>query len=228
MLPEQTWKELLRLGRTRCYPPGVRMLRQGEPGSFVLALTDGLIKVVRREADGAETPLAFRGPGDLLGEVPLFDGCGLRTADVIALTRCTTTVLDARLFRRFVEERGLLAELMQQTFARLRESDDSRAELLTLPLATRLARTLLRLACLASSPSSPCPPCSSVHAQAPLATPLRLSGLTQEELGRSIGVTRNAAVNGLRQLRACGAVRTERKAIVITDLTELRRWADLG
>jgi len=58
--------------------------------------------------------------------------------------------------------------------------------------------------------------------------PLRLTGLTQEELAQSIGVTRNAVGGGLRQLRASGAVETARREIVIKDLETLLLWAKSG
>jgi CRP-like cAMP-binding protein len=123
------------------------------------------------------------------------------------------TLLDAQRFRRFVEERGLGLDLMRQALARLRESDQQRTELQTLPVATRLARSLLRLAALTRQDDSP------------TVTPLRLSGLTQEEIAQSVGVTRNAVIPGPRQLRETGAISTSRRAIVIRDLAELRRWA---
>ncbi|MFI1434812.1 cyclic nucleotide-binding domain-containing protein [Streptomyces lydicus] len=54
------------------------MLRQGSAGTYLLALTEGLAKVVCREPGGTVTWLAFRGPGDLLGEVSVFNGTHAR------------------------------------------------------------------------------------------------------------------------------------------------------
>lgn len=187
------------------------MLRQGEPGTRLLALVDGLVKVVRREENGETTLLAFRGPGDLLGEVAVFDH-RTRIADVVALRPCRAMVLEAARFRAFVENRGLVMDLMQQTIARLRESDLRHAELQRLPLHTRLARSLVRLADLMGP----------AHAGT---APLRLTGLTQEELAQAIGVTRNAVVGGLHELRRAGAVETGRRVITIRDMDTLRVWA---
>lgn len=159
------------------------------------------------------TWLAFRGPGDLLGEVSVFNGTP-RTAEVVSLTSCTAVVLEAERFRRFVEERGLIMDLMRQALSRLRESDAQRAELLTLPLVVRLARALLRLAEL-----------TSPGAESDI---VRLTGLSQEEIAQAIGVTRNAAITGLQRLRESGAVETARRAIVIKDMKVLRDWATLA
>ncbi|MFB7497396.1 Crp/Fnr family transcriptional regulator [Streptomyces sp. NPDC056161] len=212
MLSDEAWHDLRDQGTTRTFRERDVMLRQGSAGTYLLALTHGLAKVVRLEPDGAVNWLAFRGPGDLLGEVSVFNDTA-RTAEVIALTPCTAVVLEAARFRRFVEQRGLVMDLMRQALSRLRESDTHRTELLNLPLIVRLARTLLRLAELNSRGGGP--------------DGLRLTGLSQEEIAQAIGVTRNAVITGLRELRGSGAVATARKVIVINDVTALRRWATL-
>ncbi|MFE2032836.1 Crp/Fnr family transcriptional regulator [Streptomyces scopuliridis] len=210
MLSDEAWRELLGQGTTRTFRERSVMLRQGSAGTHLLALTDGLAKVVCREPGGVVTWLAFRGPGDLLGEVSVFNGTP-RTAEVVSLTPCTAVVLEAERFRRFVERRGLVVDLMRQALSRLRESDAHRTELLTLPVVVRLARALLRLVELTAPGAE-----SDV---------VRLTGLSQEEIAQAIGVTRNAAITGLQRLRESGAVETARRAIVIKDMKVLRDWA---
>lgn len=195
---------------TRTFRERSVMLRQGSAGTHLLALTDGLAKVVCREPGGAVTWLAFRGPGDLLGEVSVFHGT-TRTAEVVALTSCTAVVLEAERFRRFIEQRGLVMDLMRQALSRLRESDAHRTELLTLPLVARLARALLRLVELTA-------PGSGSEA-------VRLTGLSQVEIAQATGVTRNAVSTGLQRLRQAGAVETAHRMIVIKDMKALRDWA---
>jgi CRP/FNR family transcriptional regulator, cyclic AMP receptor protein len=211
-MPRELWRELCGLGIEQRFGAGSRMLRQGESGTHLLALTEGLVKVVRYEETGDSTLLAFRSPGDLLGEVAVFDG-GERVADVVALRPSRAVVLPAPAFIAFVERKGLMRDLMRQTLARLRESDLRHAELLTLPLRTRLSRSLVRLAELTGP------------ATVDQSVPLRLTGLTQEELAQAVGVTRNAIVVGLQQLREVGAVTTSRRTVTIQDMELLRLWA---
>ncbi|WP_443076145.1 Crp/Fnr family transcriptional regulator [Streptomyces sp. NBC_01716] len=210
MLSDDAWRELLGQGTVRTFRERSVMLRQGSAGTHLLALTDGLAKVVSREPGGVMTWLAFRGPGDLLGEVSVFNGTP-RTAEVVSLTPCTAVVLEAERFRQFVERRGLVMDLMRQALSRLRESDAHRSELLTLPLVVRLARALLRLVELTAPGTE-----SDV---------VRLTGLSQEEIAQAIGVTRNAAITGLQRLRESGAVETARRTIVVRDMKVLRAWA---
>ncbi|MFG2132737.1 Crp/Fnr family transcriptional regulator [Streptomyces sp. NPDC048751] len=210
MLSDEAWRELRHQGTTRRFRERSVLLRQGSAGTYLLALTEGLAKVVRREPDGVVTWLAFRGPGDLLGEVSVFSGSP-RTAEVVALTPCEAVVLEAERFRRYIEQRGLVMDLMRQALSRLQESDTHRAELLTLPLVVRLARALLRLAELNA-------PRSEWDA-------VQLTGLSQEEIAQATGVTRNAVIAGLQRLRESGTIETARRMIVIKDMQALRAWA---
>ncbi len=61
---------------------GAELVRQGEPGSEIYLLLDGVIRV---ERDGNR--LAEYGPGAMLGERALLEG-GARTSTLVAVTRC--------------------------------------------------------------------------------------------------------------------------------------------
>ena len=61
---------------------GAELVRQGEPGSEIYLLLDGVIGV---ERDGSR--LAEYGPGAMLGERALLDS-GTRTSTLVAITRC--------------------------------------------------------------------------------------------------------------------------------------------
>jgi CRP-like cAMP-binding protein len=61
---------------------GTTLVRQGETGSFVYLILDG---VARIEVDGKR--LAEYGPGALLGERAMLEG-GVRTSTIVAVTKC--------------------------------------------------------------------------------------------------------------------------------------------
>lgn len=207
MRSDQMAEILARQGTQRPYAAGDVMLSQGSRGTYLLVLTTGLAKVVQHRRDGTVLWLAFRGPGELLGEVSVLSrGHQLRGADVVAVTPCVTHVLDAHRFRKFVEENDLHADLLDRALERTRESDEYRAELVTLPVPARLARTLRRLSTLARS--------------------RQLTGLTQEELAQAVGASRNSVTEALQDLREVGAVATARKVISVVDTRVLDEWAD--
>jgi Cyclic nucleotide-binding domain len=79
---------------------GDTVVRQGQPGTEVYLVLDGVIRV---ERDGKR--LAEYGPGALLGERAHLEG-GTRTSTLVAVTPCRMASLDASQF-----ERSDLAEL---------------------------------------------------------------------------------------------------------------------
>jgi hypothetical protein len=73
---------------------GEVLVRQGEPGTEVYLVLDGVIRV---ERDGER--LAEYGPGALLGERAHLEG-GVRTSSLVAVTPCRMAAVDAGQFDR--------------------------------------------------------------------------------------------------------------------------------
>ncbi|WP_223290865.1 Crp/Fnr family transcriptional regulator [Streptomyces avicenniae] len=204
------WSELTSDAYSRSHPPGTILLRQGEKGTHLLALLDGVAKVVRTGRSGESTLLAFRGPGELLGEVAVLDG-GERGATVETLTRCTVVVVKADDFLRFATQRDIFPALVRYAFGRLRESDRARG---TGNALARLADTLVSLAHMSGHPPPGAP------------APLDLA-LTRDELAQYLGTSRNTITAKLAELESCHVETAGRRHIVINDLSALRRTAAL-
>ena len=82
---------IMRVGarpRIRTLGEGDTLVRQGDTGTELFLLLDGVLSV---DVDGA--PLAQVGPGAVLGERALLEG-GARTATLRALTRCRVAAVD--------------------------------------------------------------------------------------------------------------------------------------
>jgi hypothetical protein len=79
---------------------GTTLVRQGETGSFVYLILDG---VARIEVDGQR--LAEYGPGALLGERAVLEG-GVRTSSIVAVTSCKVASVPGDAL-----DRGALEEL---------------------------------------------------------------------------------------------------------------------
>ena len=80
--------------RIERYPAGTVLFQQGEPGTEVLLILDGIVRVER----GGER-LAEYGPGALLGERAHLEG-GVRTSSNIAVTPCRVAMFEADLIDR--------------------------------------------------------------------------------------------------------------------------------
>jgi CRP/FNR family cyclic AMP-dependent transcriptional regulator len=202
------WAQLVAAGTSHSYEQGAVLLRQGTQPSHVLALIAGRVKVSRSSSEGAVLVLATRGPCELLGEISVLGGED-RSATVVATDRCDTRIIRADRFLRLVRSLDLQAELLRHAMARIREGEQWRAELATLPARPRLARTLIRLA----RPDPPGP--ADVD-------------LDQAELGLAAGLARSTVAAELAHLRRLGIVVTTRRRIVITDLARLRHLSNPG
>ena len=61
------------LGRRAAFPAGTVLMHEGLPGEGVLVLLAGIVKATCVTRAGHEAILAFRGPGELIGELALID-----------------------------------------------------------------------------------------------------------------------------------------------------------
>jgi CRP/FNR family transcriptional regulator, cyclic AMP receptor protein len=206
----QMWEQLRSAGVGRRFRRGEVILRQGDPPSHVLLLISGRVKVLLA-LPSDEILLAVRGPGELLGDVAVLgDEEEGRSATVIAIDPCVTSVLPAARFRALVHSAGLGDELLRSALRRLREGERWRAETAVLPAAPRVARALVRLA--GRGAGEPVEPVEVV--------------LGQAEIGQAVGLSRGVVAAELSRLREQGIVVTSRSRIVITDLPRLRVLAE--
>jgi CRP-like cAMP-binding protein len=107
------------LGRT--YADGETICRQGDRADAMYVVQEGCLAVVREE-DGVETPIARLGPGEIVGEMALFDR-ETRSATVRAAGTARVLTLDKRAFLRQIHDDPTLAwrilERMSLTIRRL-------------------------------------------------------------------------------------------------------------
>ncbi|MFJ9469418.1 Crp/Fnr family transcriptional regulator [Streptomyces caniferus] len=205
LVGDTVWTEMLEQSFGRRHPVGDTLLRQGEPGTHVLALRSGVAKVIRRERSGELTLLAFRGPGELLGEVAVLDD-DVRSASVQAISQCSVAVLSKTEFLRFATDHDLFPVLVRYALGRLRESDRARGGGDSL---ARLAASLVNLA--------------DISGHSALSPGRRLEfALTRDELAQHLRVSRNTVTACLSELESLH-VHTGRKRIFIDDLPALRQ-----
>jgi hypothetical protein len=71
------------------FPKGTILVKEGEPGTHVLLILDGVVRIDR----GGER-LAEYGPGAMLGERAHLEG-GVRTSTMVAVTPCRVAMFEA-------------------------------------------------------------------------------------------------------------------------------------
>jgi CRP/FNR family cyclic AMP-dependent transcriptional regulator len=188
---------------------GTTIFREGEPGDRVFVIGEGKIKLGRRSNDGRENLLALLGPGEMFGELSLFDP-GPRTATA-------TVVADAVLFElahteliSWLETHPTVAKhLLQALGRRLRRTNESLADLVFSDVPGRVAKALLDL---------------STRFGEQVEDGLRVAhDLTQEELAQLVGASRETVNKALADFAARGWIRREGRAVVLLDLERLQR-----
>ncbi|MBV7245980.1 Crp/Fnr family transcriptional regulator [Streptomyces sp. MW-W600-10] len=203
----EAWSELLAQGRVLTYPKGKVLMYQGEAGDRLFSLTKGVVSIVHRGADGSETWLGHRGPGELLGDMSAISG-EARNADVVAVSSCTVVSIELARFLEFVGPHGPVFDLLRREHAKRQESDLRLCGGRTLPLIDRLARYVLGL--VQNSPT------------------LQVSGCTQQDLAQALGVSRGKLNQALGQLRENGVLEVRRRTITVKNLDALRSMAGSG
>lgn len=190
---------------------------EGDVGDRVFLVLTGKIKISRAAADGRENLLAVLGPGDLFGELSLFDP-GPRTGTASALTDVVIASLDHAALRPWLGRRPEAAELLLRVLARrLRRTNDAMADLVFTDVPGRVAKALLDLAERFGGPVM-----QPGHDQPAVRVE---HGLTQEELAQLVGASRETVNKALADFATRGWLRLDSRAVVLLDRERLARRA---
>ncbi len=176
---------------------------EGDAGDSLYVVRDGKVKITRASAGSRENLLAVLGPGDLLGELSLFDSLP-RTATATAVTDTTLFRLGAAEFDAYLAERPSVAPALLTVLAgRLRDTNDAMADLIFTDVPGRVAKALLSLGDRFAEPT----------ADGPRVT----HDLTQEELAQLVGASRETVNKALSDFAGRGWIRLDGKAVVLLD-----------
>lgn len=202
---------LLAYTRVERYRAGREIFSKGSPGDSMMAVLKGRVRISSLSPEGKEIVLNIIDPGEIFGEIALLDGKE-RTADATAMTDCELLVLSRRDFLPLLERDAHLCLLLLLVLCeRLRRTSEQLEDVLFRHLQSRLAKTLLRLACSAGGPAGP-----ALHID------LKLS---QRELANLVGGTRESINKHLQVLQRSGIIGLDRGSIVIKDVAALERLA---
>ena len=169
------------------------------------------MKLGRSSSDGRENLLAIMGPGQMFGELSLFDP-GPRSATVTAVTDVTFASLSHDDLLKWLEGRPQVARsLLGQLASRLRKSNDVVADLVFSDVPGRVAKALLDLADRFGRTAD-----DGVHVH---------HDLTQEELAQLVGASRETVNKALADFASRGWLRLEPRSVVVMDLERLQRRA---
>jgi CRP/FNR family cyclic AMP-dependent transcriptional regulator len=190
---------------------GETLFTEGDRGDRLYIVTTGKVKLGRTAADGRENLLAVLGPGEMFGELSLFDP-GPRTATATAVTATTLSGLGNDALDPLLSQRPEVAgRLLAALARRLRRTNEAMADLIFSDVPGRVAKALLDLAQRFGVETE---------------DGLRVThDLTQEELAQLVGASRETVNKALADFASRGWLRLDGRAVVILDLDRLTRRA---
>jgi len=206
MLPDAERAALLDSGVRLRFEDDQVLLWKGDLGDYVYVVTSGFVKVIASTESGAQTTLAIRSRGDLLGEFALLDNRP-RTATARAAGEVTALRISGTDFLASAAESPLTQQAVTRyLLAKMRSSTERRAAERVWDARERIAQVLYEL--------------GQQHAEPDADGVIRIP-LTQTELGDLAGVAVSTAERVLKDLRKQGVVSTRYREITIRDMDYL-------
>ena len=200
---------LLHYARVERYPAGSEVFAKGSPGSSMMAVLRGTLKMSSVSAEGKEVVFNLMNPGDCFGEIALLDG-EARSTDAVAMNDCELLVLHRRDFMPILEKRADICLILLKVLCqRLRQTTEQVEDVLFRHLESRIAKALLHLV-----------ESASLHSVQGLSVDLHLS---QRELGNIAGCSRESVNKTLQAWHRAGFIDLSKGSIAIRDLAAIQR-----
>ena len=199
-LNEGELAELAGLAISRSFGPGEFVLWEGDGPDWFYMVAEGRVKVLKHSSLGKEFIIAFFGPGEMFGEVAVFEN---KPYPASVQTVAETKVLGIRRqdFLSFLAHRPEVAlRVINVLGGRLRDAQGRLRDIAGERVEQRLARTLLML----SSKLGPTIP------------------FTRQEIADMAGTTTETAIRVMSRLKDGGIIRSLRGKTIIIDETKLR------
>lgn len=190
---------------------GDTLFHEGDDGDRFYIVTEGKVKLSHTSDDGRENLLAVLGPGEVIGELSLFD-LGKRSSTVVAIAPTRLLALAHTDMRRYlVEHTGLALSMLRELAVRLRHTNEQLADLVFSDVPGRVAKALLDLA-------------NRFGERTPEGIYVA-HDLTQEELAHLVGASRETVNKSLADFVSRGWIRLEGRAVLLIEVPRLQRRA---
>ena len=181
--------------KTRRVARGTSIFAKGDPGTGLMGVLAGAVKVSVASADGKDIVLNVFREGDIFGEIALLDGRP-RTADATAMSDCELIVIERRDFVPFLSSQpDVMLKFIEILCSRLRRTSEQVQDITFLHLPTRLAKTLQ----LTGGVQGSAAPSKAI--------------ITQREISQMIGMSRESTNKQLRAWAKRGWIRLERGGV---------------
>ena len=192
-------------------PRGDKLFDEGDLGDSVYLVISGKVKLTRTAPDGRESLVSVHGPGDMFGELAMFDPT-YRTSTAIAVTDARLAQIAHSDLRAVLATRPPVALLLLKALAqRLRRITEANTNLIFTDVPGRVAKALLELADKFGTPVD-----DGIQVN---------HDLTQEELAQLVGASRETVNKALADFATRGWIQLAAKSVLLIDPDRLKRRA---
>jgi len=192
------------------FDAGAVVCREGAPAENWMGVIDGLLKVDSIDADGRSTTFNWVSGGGWIGEGSVIKGEPLRY-EIVALTKSRVAFVSRAAFLRLLQTSLPFNHfIIAQLNARL-------GQFVALTACQRSRDTFSQVACCVAELFNP--------QLGPM--PSRDIRISQEEIGRLCGCSRQAASRALHRLAREGLVQVHHRGIEVLDLAGLNRFVQV-
>jgi CRP/FNR family cyclic AMP-dependent transcriptional regulator len=193
------------------YDKGSVVFNEGQLGDKLYIILSGKIKLGTTSVDGRESLLEVLGPGEMFGELSLFDP-GPRTATASALIDSTLLGLGHESLGPWLTGRPGVAEALLKALAqRLRRTNESLSDLVFSDVPGRVAKALVELN-------------GKFGDKRPEGFYVE-HDLTQEELAQLVGASRETVNKALADFVQREWIKLEPRAVLLLDVERLEKRA---
>ena len=188
---------------------GSILFKEGDDGEHLYVIIDGKLKLGTSSGDGRENLLSILGPGEMFGELSLFDP-GPRTSTATAVTDAKLLSLGHEKVIPWLKQNPEVSlQLLTRLSQRLRRTNEAVGDLVFSDVPGRVAKALIDLGDRFGK-----------------TTPEGLlvnHDLTQEELAQLVGASRETVNKALADFAGRGWLKLDGRSLLITDVERLSK-----
>ena len=188
---------------------GSVLFAEGDEGDHLYVIVEGKLKLGTSSGDGRENLLSILGPGEMFGELSLFDP-GPRTSSATAVTDSKLLSLgQEKLIPWLATNPNVSLQLLARLAQRLRRTNEAVGDLVFSDVPGRVAKALIDLGERFGKQTDEG---LFVH-----------HDLTQEELAQLVGASRETVNKALADFAGRNWLKLDGRAVLITDLERLSK-----
>jgi CRP/FNR family cyclic AMP-dependent transcriptional regulator len=188
---------------------GSILFAEGDEGDHLYVIVEGKIKLGTSSGDGRENLLSILGPGEMFGELSLFDP-NPRTSTATAVTDAKLLSLgQTKLIPWLTENPRVSLNLLASLAQRLRRTNEAVGDLVFSDVPGRVAKALIDL--------------GERFGKQTDEGLLVNHDLTQEELAQLVGASRETVNKALADFVGRNWLKLDGRAVLITDLERLSK-----